>query len=501
MNTIKKAVIHVIVLFVITLTISCKQNKTEKVKESTKPTKIDELMSTYSKNGKFNGAVLVSEDNVVIYKKGFGMANMEWDIPNQTDTKFRIASITKQFTATLIMQLVSEGKLDLHIPISTYLPDYPKKNADIITIHHLLTHTSGTPDFHEFISYKEMDPYRYLPRELVTIFAEGDLKFTPGEEFSYTNTGYVLLGVIIEKITSKTYQQVLQEKIFDPLRMHNSGFDVNYKVLKNRAAGYENRYLRGDYVNANYIDMSIPYAAGSIYSTVEDLFLWDQALQTEKLLPKKYRNLLYGKYVSAFNGRHYGYGWIIGGMQVGNTGERIETISHGGGMSGVKTLFTRIPSSKSSIILLSNTERSSRFEITNSIIGILENKSYNPKKSVAYTLKDLIAEEGIIKGQEHYKEVISSSDYYIDVDEMNIAGYELMWADKLEEAIVVFELNVKAFPESFIVYDSYGEGLLVKGDTIQAIKNYKKSVVLNPKNRSGINILKELGVDTDNLIQ
>jgi len=492
-----KSIPRNIIVLIAFFSISCQQNKSQGIAAYGKAEKIEELISTYVSYGKFNGSVLVAEEGKLIYKQGFGLANMEWDIPNQTNTKFKIASITKQFTAMLIMQLVAEKKLDLHTPISTYLPDYPKKNADRITLHHLLTHTSGTPDFHDFMDYKEMDPYRYRPEELVNLFAEKELLFSPGENYSYTNTGYDLLGFIIEKITNVPYNQVLQDKIFMPLGMLNSGVDDNRVILKNRASGYSTRYLRGDYVNANYIDMSTPYAAGSIYSTVEDLFLWDQALYTENLLPKKYMELLYGKYISAFNGRHYGYGWIIGGWQVGNTDERVETFSHGGGMSGVRTLITRIPSSKSAIIILSNTDKSPRFEMTSSIIGILENKPYNAKKSIAYSLVDVVAKDGITKGSVYYNDIKTSSDYYIDVDEMNIAGYELLQSDKTEEAAFVFKLNIEAFPNSFIGYDSYGEMLLGLGDTTQAIVNYKKSVELNPRNQNGVRILKALGVIMD----
>ncbi len=496
MNTPKRTFIKTIYfgILVAAISLSC-NSQTASVKNPSKAEKIDELISNYTSYGKFNGSILVANEGKIIFKKGFGLANAEWKIPNQTDTKFRIASITKQFTSLLIMQLVAENKLDLQEPISTYLPDYPKKNADRITIHHLLTHTSGTPDFHDFISYEKMDPYRHKPEDLVKIFAEGDLLFSPGEDYSYTNTGYVLLGVIIEKVTGKPYKQVLQDNILTPLGMLNSGFDNNRVVLENRASSYTNGYLRNEFYNANYIDMSIPYAAGSIYSTVEDMFLWDQALYTEKLLPKKYIDLLYGKYVPAFNGRHYGYGWIIGGMRVGNTEERIETVSHGGGMPGVRTLFNRILLTKSSIIILGNTEKSARFEITNGIIGILENKPYNHNKSVAYSLVDVVKKDGISAGLEYYVKIKESNDYYRDVDEMNIAGYELLKSDKTEEALFVFKLNVEAFPNSFIPYDSYGEQLLVLGDTTNAIINYKKSVELNPRNRGAVNVLEKLGVE------
>src|SRR4030095_532154 len=155
-----------------------------------KVNKLDKLISAYAEYGKFNGSVLVSEKGKVIYKKGFGLADMEWNIPNQPDTKHRLGSITKQFTAMLIMQLVEQGKLKLDAPISTYLPDYPKKNGDVITIHHLLTHHSEPPNMTDFRSFnKEIMPNSYSPQQLVNLFADSTLQFKPGERFSYSNSG------------------------------------------------------------------------------------------------------------------------------------------------------------------------------------------------------------------------------------------------------------------------------------------------------------------------
>lgn len=456
--------------------------------------KINDLISRYADYGKFNGSVLVAHEGKVIYKKGFGLANMEWDIPNQTDTKFRIASITKQFTAMLIVQLVAENKLDLHVPISTYLPNYPKKNSNRITIHHLLTHTSGTPEFDDFINYRDIERDRYRPEEMLNIFQDGELQFTPGGKFAYTNTGYVTLGVIIEKVTGKSYAQVLKEKIFNPLRMYNSGFDDNRIILKNRALGYTNGYARKEYFNVNYIDMSIPYAAGSIYSTVEDLSLWDQSLYTENLVAKKFMDLLFGEYINTRN-RYYGYGWFMANTQVGSANLRVKTQSHGGGMNGFKTLITRAPSSKSLVILLSNLETSPQNELTRTILGIINDKPYDPKISIAYSLLDVIANDGVKKAGEYYKKVKGSIDHYIDVDEMNIAAYELLHSNKIQKAGFMFKLNVEAFPNSFIVYDSYGELLLQLGNKSAAIENYKKSVELNPNNRNAVNILKNLDIE------
>lgn len=487
-----------IYLFVIAFATSCNgqsnapaENNNPKPIDQSKADKINELISTYADYEKFNGTVLVADAGEIIYQKGFGLANMEWDIPNQTDTKFRIASITKQFTAMLIVQLAAANKLDLHAPISTYLPAYPKKNGDQITIHHLLTHTSGTPEFDVFINYRDIERDRYHPEELMALFADQALEFTPGARFQYSNPGYVILGIIIEKITGKSYEQALQEKIFMPLEMNNTGYDHHITVLKNRASGYARTYLRGNYINTNYVDMSIPYAAGSMYSTVEDLYLWDQALYTEKLLPKKYLDLLFEAYIPARR-RHYGYGWFIDEMPIGKTEDRVPTISHGGGINGFNTLITRMPANKSLVLLLNNTERAPLYEMTVAINGILHDKPYDPKKSIAYSLSEVIQKEGVSAGLEYYQSIKNSSDYYIDENEMNIAGYELLLAEKLKQAAFLFKLNVETFPDSFNVYDSYGEVLLLLDKKTEAIENYKKSVAINPDNKNGLRVLKEL---------
>jgi len=463
----------------------------------TKSEKIAELLGTYFEYGDFNGSVLVAEKGAIIYKKGFGSANMEWDIPNQPDTKFRLASITKQFTAMLIVQLVAENKLALHEPISTYLPEYPKKNGDQITLHHLLTHTSGTPSYTSYRSYRKMmrDPFR--PEQIVDLFADSALQFTPGEKFEYSNSGYFLLGFIVEKTTGKTYEEVLQEKIFTPLNMNNSGYDNARPVIKNRASGYNKNGT--SYTNANYIDMSVPFAAGAIYSTVEDLYLWDQALYTEKLLPKKYLDLLFEEHIPS--GRsHYGYGWDIGSMLIGSTDLPVETIGHSGGINGFNTLITRIPADRSSIVLLSNTGGAPLREMTRAINGILYDKNYDfPKRSVAHSMLEVVETEGMAKGISYYEEVKDSSGFYLDENEMNFAGYSFLQIGNAKDAEAIFRLNIDAFPDAFNVYDSYGECLLVNGDTTQAIENYKKSVRLNPGNQNGLNVLEDLGVDTDDL--
>jgi CubicO group peptidase (beta-lactamase class C family) len=452
----------------------------------------------YAEYGQFSGSVLVADKGEIIYKKGFGLANVEWGIPNQPDTKFRLASVTKQFTAMLILQLVSENKLKLDVPISTYLPDYPKKNGDIITIHHLLTHTSGIPNFTSFSNYREIMSSYQRPEELVSLFADSTLEFTPGEKFQYSNSGYVLLGYIMEKITGESYEHLLQSKIFTPLKMINSGYDHNSTVIKNRASGYNQ--AGGTFQNTEYIDMSVPYAAGGIYSTVEDLYLWDQALYTEKLLPKKYLDLLFEKHIPSGD-QYYGYGWEIGTMPLGSSDDKIQAINHSGSINGFGTRITRLISDKSLIVLLNNTGGAPLYDMTVGIAGILNYKPYSlPKKSIANTLLEKIEKDGINSALSFYKEIKESHNYTINENEMNLLGYQLLQSDKVNEAASVFKINVEEYPNSFNVYDSYGEALLALGDTTMSIENYLKSVKLNPGNDNGLKVLKTLGVNTDTLV-
>ena len=202
---------------------------------------------------------------------------MEWKIPNDAETKFRLGSLTKQFTSTLILQLVEQGKIKLDGKITDYLPDYRKDTGDRVTIHQLLNHTSGIPSYTDqpgFLQDVSRNPYTVA--DFVKKYTSGSLEFEPGSKFSYNNSGYFLLGAIIEKLTGKTYAEAVRDNIFVPLGMKNSGYDMPSPLIPKRASGYAK--TPAGYVNAAYLDMSIPYAAGSLYSTVEDLYIWDQAL-------------------------------------------------------------------------------------------------------------------------------------------------------------------------------------------------------------------------------
>jgi CubicO group peptidase (beta-lactamase class C family) len=264
------------------------------------------IMQRRSSAGEFNGTVLVARDGKILYENSFGYANREWNIPNDLETKFEIGSMTKQFTALLILQFVNEGKLDLNGHISDYLPYYRKDTGSRVTIAELLSQTSGIPEFLSKPDFLDGPASRahFSVREFAVQFCSGNLQFQSGTRFEYSNSGYFLLGAILEQTSGATYESLLQDRILNPLKMNDSGYTHSETVLAHRATGYE-RTATG-FRNARYYDMSIPFAAGAMYSTVGDLLRWDQALYTEQLLPARLRDLLFKP-----NLEDYGFGWSI----------------------------------------------------------------------------------------------------------------------------------------------------------------------------------------------
>jgi CubicO group peptidase (beta-lactamase class C family) len=459
----------------------------------TKADKIETLLNQYHKFQEFNGSALVAEGGEIIYKNGFGMANMEWNIPNTPETKFRLGSITKQFTAMLIMQLVEDGKLKLDIPISAYIPDYPKEKGEKITIHYLLTHTSGIPNYTDLPSFGKImrDPLK--PIDLIKTFWDLPLDFEPGARFNYSNSGYIVLGYIIEEVSGKTYEDELKEKIFEPLNMKNSGYDHAADIITNRASGYNKSGT--NYYNAAYIDMSIPYAAGSIYSTVEDLYLWDQALYANKILSEKYMEEIFTPYSKPPFADGYGYGWGLSKMHLDNTEDSLTIISHGGAINGFNSIIVRIKNNKDLIVLLNNTGGTNLTEMSNKMINILYNQQYElPKKPLILSFDEFLNANGIDEASTFYNKKIEEGEK-IPEAQMNILGYGYLNKKEYKTAAGIFKLNVNAYPESYNVYDSYGEALMAAGDKDDAIANYKKSIELNPKNINGIEKLKELGIN------
>lgn len=328
---------------------------------------LDTTLANLAEKNLFSGSVLIGRQGTILLSRGYGLADRKQHISNTAQTRFRLGSLTKQFTALAILVLESQGKLNVKDPICTYLVDCP--NAwKAITIHRLLTHTSGIPDFTSLTDYTSTRATPSTPNQTIARFKDLPLDFQPGEKWSYSNSGYVLLGKIIEKVSGQSYEDFLHESIFSPLNLHDTGYDHN---ANNLAVGYSDWYSD---LPADYIDMSIPYAAGALYSTVEDLYQWEQALFTEQLVSRSYLDAMFapeadipdgGGWAYGSGGWAYGYGWFIG------TERGRSVAQHGGGIEGFANIVTRYPKEQIVIIVLSNEQNRDVYNIHDTLSNIL----------------------------------------------------------------------------------------------------------------------------------
>ena len=450
--------------------------------------RIDALVQKYVEFGYFNGSILVARGAQIIIEKGYGMADFEWSIPNAPDTCFRLGSLTKQFTSLLIMQLVDDGMLSLEDRLADRLPYYRSETGSKVTIHQLLNHTSGIPDYANNPNLRDRSRLPLSPRELVTTYCSGDLEFEPGSRFAYTNSGYVILGAVIEEITGKAYEQVLRERIFNPVGMKSTGYDTSGSLVNHRAAGYENR-LDG-MRNADFVDMSLPYSAGALYSTVDDLYLWDQALYGTKLLSGAGMNKMFAPGPGS-----YACGWFVRKAPLGPDRAERTVFQHTGNINGFSSLIARIPEDHVVVVLLNNTGGVPLTLIAQGIGDIVyEREPQPPKRSIARVLHTTIREQGIDAAVAQYREIKANraTDYDLDDEELHQLGYSLLRNGAVDNAIAIFRLNVESFPGAWNPFDSLGEAYAVKGDKELAIKNYARSIELNPSNVNGIKRLQAL---------
>jgi CubicO group peptidase (beta-lactamase class C family) len=325
MRTIRHALV---ILFVAT---SCFAQDTKRM---------DDVVQSYAGNKTFMGTVLVARGSDVLLSKGYGSANLEWDIPNTPTTKFRLGSITKQFTAASILMLEERGKLKLDDPIKKYVPEAPAA-WEPITIFNLLTHTSGIPNFTNLPEYKTLKLEATPVAKTIAVVRDKPLDFSPGEKMSYSNSGYLVLGYVIERITGASYEKFVTDNIFVPLGMKDSGYDSNTAIIAHRAAGYTSSAAGP--VNADYVHMSVPHAAGALYSTTEDLLRWEQGLFSGKLISAT----SLAKMTTPFKS-DYAFGVMVqtaGGRKV---------IQHGGGIEGFNTFLAYYPDTKLTVAVLAN---------------------------------------------------------------------------------------------------------------------------------------------------
>lgn len=361
----------------------------------------DKLLSEQYKSDGPGATVLVAQKGRIVYHKAFGMANLELGVPLQPDHVLRIGSVTKQFTAVAILQLVEQGKLSLQDELTKFIPDYPTQGKRII-VEHLLTHTSGIKSY---TGMKEWDPAThrkdFTPTELVDYFKNQPMDFDPGEQWEYNNSGYVLLGVIIEKVSGQTYAEYLDEHIFKPLGMKHTYYDVSTTLIPNRAAGYSQADVAGAYANSTFLSMTQPYAAGSLLSTVEDLFIWTKAVHEGKVVRPDLLKKAFTPYILPDgSSTRYGYGWALNNL-LGSP-----TIEHSGGIHGFLSDLVYLPNEEICVAILTNCDCNPPGNVANKIAALAAGKTIAPTPIVldAQALEEYV---GVYENDKNEQRVIT----------------------------------------------------------------------------------------------
>ncbi len=316
-----------------------------------------QIIQSHVANHSFMGTVLVAKGGTVMLSKGYGSANLEWNIPNSPTVKFRLGSVTKQFTAACVLLLEERGKWKVTDPVKKYMPDAPAA-WDKITLFNLLTHTSGIPNFTSFPEYEDFQMKAMTPKKIVETFENKPLDFAPGTKWSYSNSGYVLLGYLIEKVSGQSYQEFLQQNIFTPLEMKDSGYDSNSAIIMHRVSGYS-RSEHG-VENSGYVNMSVPFSAGGLYSTTEDLLKWERGLFGGKVLSAESLKEMTTPFKD-----DYAFGLMV------RTVNGRKEIDHGGGIQGFNTEMAYWPEDQLTVIVLGNLNGNAPGEIATQLAATI----------------------------------------------------------------------------------------------------------------------------------
>ncbi|MDC8014676.1 serine hydrolase [Tahibacter soli] len=430
---------------------------------------IDAYLQAAVRDAHFSGSVLVARDGVPLFDASYGLANIETGTPNTPSTIFRIASLTKQFTAMAILQLEEQGKLKVDDPICRYLADCPKSWRPI-TLHHLLTHTSGIRNFSSLPDWDEdLGLRRYRRDELVDLVRGLPLEFTPGEKHKYSNSGYHLLGLAIERASGKTYAQYLHDAIFAPLGMLHTAYTENRELVPGRATGYYSRGTR--FVGAPFVDPTASYAAGGLTSTTGDLLRWDQALYADTLVSRASRERMFTAFKDG-----YAYGWRIGEAY----GRR--TTEHSGSLNGFSSYLLRFPDARVTVIVLGNSDRMSAGRAGRDLAAIVFGAPYaQPARSARDVLWTTIVDKDAAAAIAQYQALARAKpdDPGLNENMLLHLGYDLFEDRRLDAAAAIFDFTLATFPTSSGSYDGMAEIALDRGDRNKAAALFKRAVALD----------------------
>ena len=461
--------------------------------------KIDRYLNECYENKQFNGNVLVAKNGHVVYNNFIGIANIDPKDTLQINSQFRLASLSKPFTATAIMMLKEQGKLKYEDDISTYLPEFSPGG---ITIRHLLTPTSGIIDYESlFETYWDPDQENFHKKKYAdnNDVIEMVVKYNPepifkiGEKWSYSNTGYVFLALIVSRVSGEPFEVFMKNNIFDPLDMSNT---LVYSAIRNdemanRVYGHRLAINGTDYIPNDFHYMSGIAGDGAMYSTTGDLFKWDRALYTEKLVSRKTLDEAFTPVVlNDSTSYSYGFGW---GIDTTLTGKK--AVSHGGGWIAARTWLWREIEEKNTIIILTNHTSKYIYEVRKGLTAILHDRPYSvPKINIAEVIGQTIEAKGVDEAIAQYKSIkdSNSGQYNINKWELNNLGYELIKLKRASEAEKIFKLNVEVYPEYAGAYSGLGEAYRILGNKKEAINHFKKSLELYPDSKMVKEKLKEL---------
>jgi CubicO group peptidase (beta-lactamase class C family) len=462
-------------------------------------TRLDGFLDQYATERGFRGTVMVAEEGKLLYARGFGLADPARGLQHGPQVQYRVASVTKSFTAAIIMKLVEEGKIALSDPITKYLPGYRHDTGDRITIHHLLTHSSGIPDYANRPDARERgsEPMPAL-EQMIEKYCSDSLAFEPGSKFSYCNSGYMILGAIIQKVTGQTYDKAVRSMLLDPAGMSNSGIDCSGLTLPARAPGFDAGF--GDTLPAGWaFNVEWVSATGGLYATPEDMVKWDIALADPAFISRNALRLMQTSHIRQRpGGPGYGYGLMLDRRTRSRRGDSLMVVYHPGSMSGVSSVFARVPATRQMVFIVSNVSGAPVMPMCDGVLALLNGNAATPvRPSLVRALHAAIASNGVQEGvrtieSEH---LASPARHDASENEFGILGHQYLREKKNEEAASVFAYALRLFPRSAGAFNNMGECADTMGQKEKAIGFYRKSLELNPAGTVARDALRKLGAN------
>ncbi|WP_426338952.1 serine hydrolase [Pseudoduganella sp. S-14] len=456
---------------------------------------IDRLAKRYHSLGQLDGAVLVADHGKVVYHRAFGLANREWKIPHTTDTVFRVASLTKQFTATLVMQLAEQGKLRLGDPIGKYVPELDSGIGRRVTLHHLMNHTSGIVDYANYPGFWANRLGEKVPKADFLAIINRPLEFEPGSQGHYSSSNYTLLGWVIEKQTGKTYSEALDSMILHPAGMQRTAYDAPDRIIPRKASGYV-RAL-GEYRPADPLWIPNVGAGGGVASTTGDFFRLDRALAGNTLLKPESKRQMFTAYVKddVWGDLGYGYGWLVGTRTIAGKPRLVH--EHGGNANGFRTLVTRYPEDGKLVVIFLNEGNGNKgpeiYRMRRDFTDVLYGQAVaQPKPSLNDVLAAEIRHAGSDAALARFKILLAQSDTPEDGDALNRLAYQYAEAGQAATGIAILQRASELFPRDGNLHDSMGELYLALGENAKAITAYRRALQLDPGNTNAVAILKRL---------